>query len=155
MWSDLLVPVIVVFILSALWWRRIRGLLKLPDGKDSLRGKLDLVLMGRAMLSKSLIQFSVDGWGCVPSLLFDLRLNGGGGKEDNGNLLQKVPCMCCCTECPRPCSRPLPSHTSAGDPQTLTDIKVMTNIDSILKGRDITFPTKIRIVKAVIFLVVM
>ena len=33
-------------------------------------GKLGLVLMGRAMLSKSLVQFSVDGWGCVPSLLF-------------------------------------------------------------------------------------
>ena len=29
--------------------------------------------MGRAMLSKYLIQFSVEGWGCVPSLLFDLR----------------------------------------------------------------------------------
>ena len=28
------------------------------------------VLMGGAMLSKSLIQFSVDGWSCVPSLLF-------------------------------------------------------------------------------------
>ena len=26
--------------------------------------------MGRAMLSKSLIQFSVDGWSCVLSLLF-------------------------------------------------------------------------------------
>ena len=26
--------------------------------------------MGRAMLNKSLIQFSVDGWSCVPSLLF-------------------------------------------------------------------------------------
>ena len=26
--------------------------------------------MGGAMLSKSLIQFSVDGWSCVPSLLF-------------------------------------------------------------------------------------
>src|SRR5574337_664355 len=26
--------------------------------------------MSRAMLSKSLIQFSVDGWSCVPSLLF-------------------------------------------------------------------------------------
>ena len=26
--------------------------------------------VGGAMLSKSLIQFSVDGWGCVPSLLF-------------------------------------------------------------------------------------
>ena len=25
-----------------------------------------------AMFSKSLIQFSVDGWGCVPSLLFTL-----------------------------------------------------------------------------------
>ena len=33
-------------------------------------GKLGLVLMGRAMLSKSLIQFSIDGWSCVPSLLF-------------------------------------------------------------------------------------
>ena len=45
-----------------------------------------------AMLSKSLIQFSVDGQGCVPSLLFDLRPNYGGGKEDNGDLLQKAPC---------------------------------------------------------------
>ena len=31
-------------------------------------GKLGLVLMGRAMLSKSLIQFSADGWG-APFLL--------------------------------------------------------------------------------------
>ena len=54
--------------------------MKLPDGKDSLKGKLDLVLMGGAMLSKSLIQFSVDGWGCVPSLLFDLRPKYSGGK---------------------------------------------------------------------------
>ena len=45
------------------------------------------------MLSKSLIQFSVDGWSCVPSLLFDLRPNYGGGNEDNGNLLQKVHAM--------------------------------------------------------------
>ena len=34
------------------------------------RGKLGLVLMGGAILSISLIQFSVVGWGCVPSLLF-------------------------------------------------------------------------------------
>ena len=33
--------------------------------------------------------------------------------------------------------------------------KVMTNLDSILKGRDITLPTKIRLVKAMAFLVVM
>ena len=42
------------------------------------------------MLSKSLIQFSADGQGCIPLLLSDLRSNYGGGKEDNGNLLQKV-----------------------------------------------------------------
>ena len=33
--------------------------------------------------------------------------------------------------------------------------KVMTNLDSILKGRDITLPTKVRLVKAVVFLIVM
>ena len=44
-------------IMEASWWER-------------LKGKLGLVLMGGAMLSKSLIQFSVDGWGCVPSLFF-------------------------------------------------------------------------------------
>ena len=32
--------------------------------------------------------------------------------------------------------------------------KVMTNLDSILKSRDITLPTKIRLVKAMVFLVV-
>ena len=69
----------MVFSLSALWWRKIRGLWKLPDGRDWLRGKLGLVLMGRVMLSKSLPQFSVEGRGCVPSLLFDLRPNCGGG----------------------------------------------------------------------------
>ena len=33
--------------------------------------------------------------------------------------------------------------------------KVMTNIDSISKSRDITLPTKIRLVKAMVFQVVM
>ena len=33
--------------------------------------------------------------------------------------------------------------------------KVMTNLDSILKSRDITLPTKIRLVKAMVFPVVM
>ena len=47
------------------------------------------------MLSKSLIQFSVDGWGCVPFLLFDLRPNYG---RVNGDLLQEGlyhPQVCC------------------------------------------------------------
>ena len=33
--------------------------------------------------------------------------------------------------------------------------KVMTNLDSILKRRDITLPAKVRLVKAVVFPVVM
>jgi len=37
-------------------------------GRDWLWGKLSLALVCRAMLSKSLTQFSADGWGCVPSL---------------------------------------------------------------------------------------
>ena len=42
-----------------------------------------------AMLSKSLIQFSIDGCVCVHSLFFDLRPNYGRGNEDNGDLLWK------------------------------------------------------------------
>ena len=33
--------------------------------------------------------------------------------------------------------------------------KVITNLDSILKSRDITLPTKVRVVKAMVFPVVM
>ena len=94
-------------LMEASWWER-------------LRGKLGFVLMGRAMLSKSLIQFSFDGRGFVPSLLFDLRPNYGGGNEDNGNLFQKVPCMHCYTQYPQPCSRPPWSHVSTRDSWTLT-----------------------------------
>ena len=73
---------------------------------------MGLVLMGRAMLNKSLIQFSVDGCGCVPSLLFELRPNYGGGKEDNGDPLQNVQGTHFCIQCPQPCSRPPPTHAS-------------------------------------------
>ena len=76
--------------------------------------------MGGVKLSKSLIQFSVDGLGCVPSLLLGLRPNYGEGNEENGDLLQKVPCRHCCTQYPRPCSRPPPTLASAGDSRTLT-----------------------------------
>ena len=37
----------------------------------------------------------------------------------------------------------------------LLGIKAMTNLDSILKSRDITLPTKVRVVKALAFPVVM
>ena len=90
-------------LMEVSWWKR------------GTAGKLGIVLMGRAMLSKSWIQVSVDGWGCVPFLLFDLRPNYGGGNEDNCDLLQKVLCTHCCTLCPWLCSRSLPIHASARD----------------------------------------
>ena len=37
----------------------------------------------------------------------------------------------------------------------LLERKVMTNLDSILKSRDITFPTKVLLVKAIAFPVAM
>jgi len=37
----------------------------------------------------------------------------------------------------------------------LLERKVMTNLDSILKSRDVTLPTKVRLVKAMVFPVVM
>ena len=37
----------------------------------------------------------------------------------------------------------------------LLERKIMTNLDSILKSRDITLPTKVHVVKAMVFLVVM
>ena len=48
-----------------------------------------LVLMGGAMLSKTLIQFSTDERGCIPSLLFDLRPNYGGGNEDKATSFKR------------------------------------------------------------------
>ena len=74
--------------------------------------------MGRAMLSKSLVQFSVDGQGWVPSLLFDTRPNYGGGNEDNGGLLQKVPCTHAALSAPDPGHRrPMPPVETLGHSQ--------------------------------------
>ena len=105
------------FILSAIWWVMIRGLWKFPNGRDWLRGKLGLALMGRAKHNKSLIQFSNEGWGCIPSLLFDLRRNYGGGNEDNGSVQFSSLAQSCMTlRDPRPPSKgPMPHSV----PQTL------------------------------------
>ena len=78
---------------------------------------MGLVLMGRAMLSKCLIWFSVDGWSCVPSLLFTWVQTLVAINEANG--LQKATCIHWYTQCPQLCSRQLPTHASAGGSWTL------------------------------------
>ena len=83
--------------------------------------------MGGAMLSKSLIHFSVDGWGYVPSLSFDLRLKYGGGNEDNGDLIQRSHAHSGTLSAPNPAAghrqpTPLPEtpgHSQASLSQTL------------------------------------
>ena len=45
------------------------------------------------------------------------------------------------------------SHEIKG--RLLLGMKVMTNLDSILKSRDITLPTKVHVVKAMVFPVIM
>ena len=42
------------------------------------------------MLTKSSTQFSVDGQGCVPSLLFDLRPNYDGGNGGGNEVLDEA-----------------------------------------------------------------
>ena len=93
---------------------------RLPDDRDWLWGKLGLVLMGKAKLSKSLIQFSVDGWDCVPSLLFDLKPNYGGGNEGSGDLLQKVLCRHSLHIVPPTLQPATVTHASARDSWALT-----------------------------------
>ena len=66
------------------------------------------------------------------SPLFDLRPNYSGGKEDNGDLLQKVPCRHCYTQGPQPCSRPPPTHASARDSWTLTASLGQSLVGSLL-----------------------
>ena len=90
-------------------------------------GKLGLVLMDGTMISKSLIQFSVDGWGCVPSLLFDLRPNYGRGNGSNMQPPLKGLCQNCCTDALDPtaghCSPmslpEIPGHSRASRAQSL------------------------------------
>ena len=58
--------------------------------------------MGGAMLSKSLIQFSVDGRGHVPSLLFDLKPNYGGGNENNSTSFRRSHACTAALSAPNP-----------------------------------------------------
>jgi len=60
--------------------------------------------------------------GVVSSLMLDLRPNYGGGNEDNGDFLQKVPFTDCCTQCLWIWSKPPPTYTSVRGSWTLTGI---------------------------------
>ena len=53
------------------------------------------------------------------------------------------------------CSHEIKTTTTTTKTHSLLGRKVMTNLDSIFKSRDITLPTKVHLVKAMVFPVVM
>ena len=72
------------------------------------------------MLSKSLIQFSVNGQGCFPSLFFDLIPNCGGGNEDNRTSFQRSHSHTAAFSAPNPAAghgRPTPLPETPGHSQ--------------------------------------
>ena len=73
--------------------------------------------MGRAVLSKSLIQFSVDGWVCLPSLLFTW------GQTMVEVMKIMVPSCKRSHECPATLSAPNPAagHCQPTPPRRLLD----------------------------------
>ena len=102
---------VVLFLLSAHWWMRIRGLCKLPYGRDWLWGKLGLAL-AEGPCSVNLSPNSLLMAGAV---LPPCSLTWG---------QTMVPAHCvsqdCCCQSPWLCRRPLSTHSSTGDSQTHT-----------------------------------
>ena len=58
-------------------------------------------------------------------------------------------------ESPLDCKEIQPVHSEGDQPCDFFGRKVVTNLDSILKSRDIPLPTKARLAKAMVFPVVM
>ena len=58
-------------------------------------------------------------------------------------------------ESPLDCEEIQPVHSGGDQPWVFFGRKIMTTIDSIFKSRDITFPTKVCLVKAMVFPIVM
>ena len=106
-------------LMEASWWQRLT---EVETGS---------VLLSGAMLHKSLIQFSVDGWGCVPSLCFGLRPNNG-NSGSNGDLPPKDLCQNSCIQCLWPHSSSVSTHASDEGSRTLSGKSAQSLVGSLL-----------------------
>ena len=95
-------------LMEASWWERLTV------------GETGSCSDGHAVLSKCLIQFSVDGWGCIPSLLFTWTQTVVEVMKIMVTSFRRPHACTPCIQCPQPCSRPPRTHASAGDSQTPT-----------------------------------
>ena len=102
-------------------------LMKVKEESEKVGLKLN-IQKTKIMVSSPLISWQIDGE--TVETVSDFIL-GGSKITANGD-----------------CSHEIKRHLLLGR-------KVMTNLDSILKGRDITLPTNIHLVKAMVFPVVM
>ena len=112
-----------MLLLFALWWRMVRGLCKLPNGRDWQWKKLSLVLVGRVLLGKASIQLSADGCSCTPSLVVvwpELTQPWGLGALWEGWCWTPRGCMPKGTflAVPHPSGEPLLTHISIRGPRT-------------------------------------
>ena len=58
-------------------------------------------------------------------------------------------------ESPLDCKEIQPVHSEGDQPWVFFGRKAMTNLDSVLENRDTTLPTKVHVVKTIVFPVVM
>ena len=129
---------------------------KLPDGKDWWWEKLDLALMAESEELKSLLM-KVKEEGEKVGLKLNIqktKIMASGpitSWEIDGETVETVSDFILggsiiTAECD--CSHEFKRYL-------LPERKVMTNLDSLLKSRDITLPSKVCLVKAIVFPVVM
>ena len=64
-----------------------KRLMESPWWHSMTRGETGSCSYGEVLTSKSLIKLPLDGRGCIPSLIFDLRMNYGRSSEGNSDLL--------------------------------------------------------------------
>ena len=87
------------------------------------------------MLSKSLIQFYVEGWGCVHSLLFELRPNYGGSNGGNAASFKRSHVPTSILSAPNPAAglhQPTPSPETPGHSEDLLELTHKKDVLSII-----------------------
>ena len=131
-----------LFLLSALWWMRIRDLCRIPDGRDWLWGKLLLALVGTWEWKNWLLKLSIQKTKIMASGAVTSRQTDGKQWKQWQTLYFLAP-------------ESLQTVNAAMKLRHLVlGRKTVTNLGSVLKSRDITLQTKVYIVKAMVFPVI-